>query len=216
MISFGTGKYMELTDTSTTDQQTIYGLWDQNTTINNNRSTLIEQTVEATVVVNGDSYRINSNNSVDYTSKDGWYMDLPESGERVDVNPIGRDGRFVFATRTPSSTACAAGGNSWLMEFNYLTGGRLDVSPFDVNGDGVINSADLQTITLNNGTTIKVPVSGYRSGAGGMIATPTVIATDSNDQEFKVDTDTTGTVSSILESIPPSLSGRISWKEIHQ
>ena len=216
MISFGTGKYMELTDTSTTDQQTIYGLWDQNTPINNNRSTLVEQTVIDTLVINGDSYRVNSNNSVDYASKDGWFMDLPESGERVDVNPIGRDGRFVFATRTPSSTACAAGGNSWLMEFNYLTGGRLDVSPFDVNGDGVINYADFQTVTLSDGSTAQVPVSGYRADGSGMIATPTVIATENNNREFKVQTDTTGKVSSVLESVASSLSGRISWKEILQ
>ena len=224
MISFGTGKYMELTDASTTDQQTIYGLWDQNTTINSDRSTLVEQTVVATVVVNADSYRINSNNSVAYTgssNKKGWYMDLPESGERVDVNPIGRDGRFVFATRTPSSAACTAGGDSWLMEFNYLTGGRLDISPFDVNGDGFINDLDFQKITVGvdiNGDpiTIKVPVSGHRSDNGGMIATPTVISTDQNNIEHKIKSSSKGTTSSMLESVPGSLSGRISWKEIHQ
>ena len=218
MIGFGTGKYIELTDTSNTDPQTIYGIWDQNTNVSN-RSALVEQTIVAEVTVNTDEFRIFSNNSVDYSSKEGWYMDLPESGERVDVNPVGRDGRFVFATRTPSSAACTAGGDSWLMEFNYLTGGRLDISPFDVNGDGVINDLDFQEITEGvdgNGApiTIKVPVGGFRSGDGGMISTPTVISTDDSDIEHKIESSSKGNTSSVLESTAASLSGRISWKEI--
>jgi type IV pilus assembly protein PilY1 len=218
MIGFGTGKYIELTDTSNTDPQSIYGIWDQNSNISN-RSTLVEQTIVAVVTVNTDEFRIFSNNSVDYSSKKGWYMDLPESGERVDVNPIGRDGRFVFATRTPSSAACTAGGDSWLMEFNYLTGGRLDISPFDVNDDGAINDLDFQEITEGvdgdgNPITIKVPVGGLRSGDGGMISTPTVINTDENGLEQKVTASSKGAVSSMAESTPLSLTGRISWQEI--
>lgn len=212
MISFGTGKYMELSDTSNTDAQTIYGIWDQNANISS-RSTLVEQTVFATVTVGGDNFRINTDHPV--TGMDGWFMDLPESGERVDVNPIGRDGRFVFTTRTPSSAACTAGGDSWLMEFDYLTGGRLAITPFDVNGDGFINLNDLQTITVGGVDYEDVPVSGRRSQAGGMTATPTVIDTENEDTEYKVTTSSTGAVSSLLESAQTSLKGRISWQEIN-
>lgn len=225
MIGFGTGKYMEITDLSSTGSQTFYGIRDLNANISD-RSDLVAQTVLIEVSIEDTSvsptvtnkYRITSQNAVTYPSQKGWFMDLPETGERIDVNPIIRDGRFVFVTRTPSTAACTAGGDSWLMELDYLTGGRLDISPFDINRDGVINTLDFQTVTVTiNGeeVEINIPVSGYRSGNGGMMSTPVVIRDpDTPDQELKIDTRSTGTVDGLAESRETAYSGRISWEEI--
>lgn len=225
MVGFGTGKYLEIADLSTSNRQTVYGIWDQNSNVNS-RSSLVEQTV-LTIVSKVDTsvspaitnkYRITSQNTVDYSSDNGWFMDLPESGERVDVNPIIRDGRFVFVTRTPSTTQCDSGGSSWLMEFNYLTGGRLDISPFDYNNDGVINSADYVTVTVTidgQQVTITVPTTGFQSGNGGMMATPTIVKDPARpDEEYKISAKSDGSISSILESALGDYSGRISWEEI--
>jgi len=218
MLGFATGKYIELSDISTTDDQTLYGIWDHDVEVSN-RSSLVEQTVIATQTINTNQYRITSAETIDYTSTSkGWFMDLPESGERVDLNPVIRDGRFVFVTRTPSSAPCVAGGTSWLMELDYLTGGRLDISPFDVNGDNSINHLDYVTITVADGSggtvDIQVPVSGYQSGNGGMIATPTILKTNDPDTEIKILSNSNGQVQAKKESADVSYKGRISWEEI--
>ncbi len=208
MVSFGTGKYIELSDSSTTGTQTIYGIWDQSSNVSN-RSLLVEQTILATPTIGTDIFRVTSANSIDWTTKKGWFMDLPESGERVDVNPVIRDGRFVYVTRTPSTAVCAAGGNSWLMEFDYLTGGRLSISPFDVDNNGVIDSADFVTVVVG-GDTITIPVTGYHSE--GMIATPTIL--DDKDKEYKILSNSNGDVTTKLESKSFPIAGRSSWEEI--
>ncbi|OUR73990.1 hypothetical protein A9Q78_01870 [Methylophaga sp. 41_12_T18] len=225
LIGFGTGKYLEHNDISSTASQSIYGIWDQAAVVSN-RSSLVEQTIIELQTINFDHYRITSSNTVDYTSKKGWFMDLPESGERVDVNPVIRDQRFVFATRTPSSAACVAGGTSWLMELDYLTGGPLDVSPYDVNGDGVIN--DLDAVEVNaldefgnimldeNGDPItkKVYVSGHQDSDGGMLASPTTLGKDPDDEELKILSNSDGQIQAKLESVNTEYKGRVSWEEI--
>jgi len=218
MIGFATGKYNEHSDLSDTSEQTIYGIWDENHNISD-RSPLVEQTVLNQTTIGGNDFRVTSSNVVDYISKKGWFMDLPETGERVDVNPVIRDGRFVFVTRTPSTVTCDAGGTSWLMELDYLTGGRLDISPFDVNGDGIINHLDYVEIQIgvdDNGDPIKikVPVSGFRDGNGGMISAPTILDTDEDDEELKILANSNGQVKTILESVQTDYKGRVSWEEI--
>lgn len=196
LVGFGTGKYIELTDLSSTATQTFYAIRDLNANISN-RSNLAEQTVLTEVSITDTSvtpnivtkHRVTSQNAVTYPSQSGWFMDLPESGERVDVNPVLRAGRFVFVTRTPSVTPCTNGGDSWLMELDYLTGGRLDYSPFDVNNDGVINDLDNITVTVDvmgTPTQISVPVSGYRSGGGGMMSSPATMTTNDAGLDVRI------------------------------
>ena len=208
MIGFGTGKYMELTDITSTGGQTFYALRDDGTSnikINGRAfGQLVEQTIERTKAINGDMYRFTSDHPIDFTNKKGWFMDLPESGERIDVNPIIRDGRFIFITRTPSSAMCDAGGSSWLMELNYLTGGRLDISPFDITGDSKIDQNDIDGGQTPSGLQI----------IGGMVATPTPIDTAAPTIEYKVLVDTSGEIQSIAESKKPTYKGRISWREL--
>ena len=83
----------------------------------------------------------NGSNPVESTEKLGWYIDLPESGERVHQAPTLRDGRVIFVTVTPANDPCAGEGTSWLMEVDAFNGGRLDESVFDFNKDRVFNDA---------------------------------------------------------------------------
>lgn len=60
MVTFGTGKFMESGDIPTTDEQGIYGVWDNldssNASYNVDRSMLLKRTVDATTgLVSGDS-----------------------------------------------------------------------------------------------------------------------------------------------------------------
>ncbi len=242
MVSFGTGKYLENSDvdpdpalTPPFRTQTLYGLWDktgdQARSIAN-RATLVEQTVVKTETVGTVSYRIISQNPVTWIddqttvgneAKDGWYLDLPNSsttGERLAYNPLLRFGRFIATTLIPSSTPCESGGKSWVMELDYLTGGRLDSSPFDVDGDGQINDLDLRTVTVDD-KEVPAAVGGLLLDVG-IAPTPTVIdggeslpgGTPPELQEFKIFSGSTGAIQSVKESVPPGRRGRINWREI--
>ena len=208
MVGFGTGKYLELSDIYSTEQQSFYGIWDQGAVIYD-RSQLVSQTVIGTQSVGSTKYRIGSLNKVHYPSDKGWYIDFPESGERVDVNPVIRDGRFVFITRIPSVETCLAGGSSWLMEVDYLTGGRLPMSPFDISGDKIINDEDLLRFSND-----KIVATGRQSSEDGMLSSPIIIETDNAKEEYKVIANSKGNIKSTLESAKDSFKGRIAWEEI--
>jgi len=215
MVSFGTGQYLEVADLSTTDEQSLYGIWDaalngSASTITGGRANLVEQSVLATIRVSNTDLRITSDHAVDYGSKRGWYMDLPTSGERVGYNPIVRDRRFVFVTLIPDVDPCAAGGSGWIMELDYLSGSRLAQSPFDVNGDLAISGLDLVDYT-EDGDTTSVPASGIALDIG-IPATPTVIGRDERT-EFKVISGSSGDMATLLEG-KSIAGGRLSWKQI--
>ncbi len=64
------------------------------------------------------------------------------SGERQVSTPILRGGKIIFTTVIPSGDECSAGGDSWLMELDALSGSRLASPPFDLNRDGVFDEED--------------------------------------------------------------------------
>jgi type IV pilus assembly protein PilY1 len=211
IVGFGTGKYIELNDISDNSVQSFYGIIDSDpstapsSVIKRATSSLTEQTVLAVVTDSGKEYRIISDTDV---STNGWYMDLPTTGERVAYNPIIRDGRFVFVTLIPDTDPCKPGGTSWLMEVSPFNGGALGKSPIDVNGDLGFNSSD-KLIYKDDGTNSYV--SGVKSTIG-ITSTPTVID-KTRSSEFKVMTGSIGETETVLESktVP---TGRMSWQEI--
>jgi type IV pilus assembly protein PilY1 len=150
-LYFGTGKYLEGTDIATTGQQTFYSIWDKalSPSTISGRSVLQQQTITTTTTVSGGTYRTSSANTVAWDApvvaggtKRGWYMDLPASGERVASKPTLYSNRILFTTLIPDSAVCASGGTGWLMELDAVGGGPLSGPSFDVNGDGVVDSAD--------------------------------------------------------------------------
>lgn len=60
--------------------------------------------------------------AMDWGSYGGWYVDFPQAGERMNVDPQLALGTLVFATNTPASTVCTAGGSSFAASFDYKTG----------------------------------------------------------------------------------------------
>ncbi|MEB0135682.1 PilC/PilY family type IV pilus protein [Actimicrobium sp. CCC2.4] len=221
MVTFGTGRYLQLTDTSDLTPQTFYGIWDPDgvtgATSATDRSVLVRQTMLAEVTASATdftAYRLSSNNLVNYPAQKGWYLDLqtPSSplpqGERVIFNPVIRGGRVIFTTLIPSSTACVFGGDGWLMELDAVSGSRLAVTPFDVNKDNQFSAADYLKASA---TSDAIPVSGRRSTIG-IPSAPTILRAEPK-REFKVMSGSKGTVESVLENAAGS-SGRLSWREI--
>jgi type IV pilus assembly protein PilY1 len=198
MINIGTGKYLENTDVSPPGSayltQSVYGIWDKNdnTTISLQttvaRSELLKQEVLVNVTTSAGLARVVSNNQPNWTDTSapplhkGWYLDfpantppalVPTTGERAVFQPTVINGRLIFTTLVPSTATCSSGGESFLMVLDNMTGGRFTQSPFDVSGDGTINSSDLVTVAGQS-----VAVSGVATGigsTGGIAGTPTVI-----------------------------------------
>ena len=214
MLLFGTGKYLESGDLSNTNVQTFYGIWDKNSTTITGRSSLVQQTVLG--VNSTGQYRITSNNSVDWATKKGWYMDLPTTGERVAYNPLVRPGNvLVFATLIPGGNPCVPGGDGWIMELNALSGARFSTPTFDTNGDGVIDEGDL--VQIAGDPSSKGGAGGVKSLVG-ITPTPTVLrvsrGSSGSSFEIKYAPGTTGDIQRIRERSYDTTRGRIAWREM--
>ncbi|HSI44460.1 MAG TPA: PilC/PilY family type IV pilus protein [Methylotenera sp.] len=126
VIFVGTGKYLETGDLSTTQLQTEYAIQDDDVsaTLVNPRNTLIRQTLSAST--DGSATRVATNIPVNFYTGRGWFVDFPESGERVNIDGTLIQGALILPTIVPSNTACSPGGHGWLNFLNYQTGGALD------------------------------------------------------------------------------------------
>lgn len=186
MVVFGSGKFFELDDITSSNPQSLFGIWDPvdfgvstGTTALTDRSRLVQQTISSPQVgADGNTYFSISANAVDYTAttpKRGWYIDLPNTGQRM-VYPFELlKNRFVLAdTISPANVSldpCSqtSAGTGYLYLFDALTGGGPQIQIFDTNGDGNIDSSDLI-------------VSGVQGAADGKNKT---IAGDSNASDSK-------------------------------
>lgn len=237
LLLFGTGKYFETGDHNSNGQttQTFYAIWDPRTTTLNsfNRAQLKQQDILLeTQNTDGDRFRISSDYSFNWGldsssgQKRGYFIDLinlssggSNDGERIVNTPIIRDDKAIFTTLIPSDDACLGDGTSWIMEVNYLTGGRLEYSPFDYNGDGVIDENDYVTATIDTDgdgepETVKVPVSGR--GFDSIVSTPAISrVADTSNLEVKIMSNANGGLTIIKEAAAIDSIGRASWIQLN-
>ncbi|MEJ2742262.1 MAG: PilC/PilY family type IV pilus protein, partial [Gammaproteobacteria bacterium] len=215
---FGTGKFFEVNDSVNTNigVQSFYAIWDKTTTTVS-RSALQQQVIEAEVKGVGDlDLRKTSSHPIDWTSRQGWFLDLvepgkPDSGrgERVVRGPILRSGKVIFPTLLPASDECSGGGSGWLMELSAHDGARLEKPVMDVNNDGVITAADRLP---GNANLVAFP-SGVRSVNGGVPSQPAIVL-ESARSEKKYVGQSSGTVLTITEDPGNKRFGRQSWRKV--
>lgn len=185
--------------------QTYYGLWDKNdeakTRITSRSSLQKQRVLDSVTTATGDTYYVQSRCEPNYSDdvltsgnvtdpwcpsgigtasnlsqQLGWVFDLPNSGERVvSDRPLLDSGVLTFTTLTPSTDPCTGNTVGREYDLNYLSGGAMTTSVFDLNGDGIINSSDYFAITVVSdsgvSTTYTVPASG-RLLRGGASDTP--------------------------------------------
>lgn len=215
LVVFGTGSYLDTNDTATTQVQTVYGIWDEDATVSSaSRANLQQQTINTVTVTSSSAvtiggttvntshdYRTISASTLDWTAKRGWYINLPDSGERVGFNPEVRGGNILkFVTTVPSSDVCAAGGYSWEYYIDALTGGRLSYSPF----------MDLQATQDFGGT--NAYASGRKSSVG--ITPPGTILTEGQGRGSVFSGGSTGEMDYYKVNLGQATAGRVSWREI--
>ncbi len=201
-VLFGTGSYISIADQTNRDLQQWVGLIDRGPAIVG-RGGLEQVNILQEATSNGVLARTIETNSTPGT--DGWFIDLitpgaSATGERMVVPNIFRGGSLIGVTRIPDGGGdpCnASGSTGFIMAIDPFTGGRLQTSPFDLNGDGIFDAND-----GINGT----PAFGFGLTAGTY--SPLLISDRFylNDQNANI---TQGRVP--FGSQPPI---RVSWREI--
>lgn len=166
MVLFGTGSFFTEQDPFDKSVQTLYGIRDLgNVVIKNN---LQPQTIIFRGAFNGIDVTALSKNTVNYSSQSGWYLDLiynnQAQGERLVTYPETWFNRFRVATTIPNASPCEPGALSWSMEIDYLTGGRLDYSIYDLDGNKKIDDDDMIQVDGE-----WVPVSGIKLDSPGAL-----------------------------------------------
>ena len=137
--------------------------------------------------------------------------------EKQVSTPIVRNGNVIFTTVIPETNPCSGGGRSWIMELSVLSGKRLDVAPFDINGDGKFDDADLIPVTDANGDTVYIPPSALASEDGmGILQSPGVVDGErpSGPVQYKYSPGSSGSIQRITENPGAGTTGRQSWRQI--
>ena len=160
-VFFGTGALLQQEDLADTSLQSWYGLRDRGQQIPGRAG------LKATRILSeaGGGRAIEQNEE---PGEDGWVLDLASpgrapAGERMIVPSQFRGRVLVGTTRIPDPRdPCAPGGSGYLMAIDPFTGGRLDDSFFDMDGDGVVGGPG----DLIDAEGTPVPSSGYLVGQG--------------------------------------------------
>ena len=139
MVYVGTGLYLGPSDipgavganASSSQTQSMYGLKDVLTSALPTplRTTLQQQTFTSTGTT-----RTATNYAVNYATQNGWYIDFPTTGERVNTDPTIAVGALIFTTNIPSGVVCQPGGSSWEYFINLKTGGLVEYSTVGYSG----------------------------------------------------------------------------------
>ena len=202
LVLFGTGQYIATGDNASTATQSFYGVWDSGSKELDNTD-LVEQTLGTGTTTGNFSGRTATNYAVDYSGgADGWYMDLPESGERVVTDAVVRGNNVFYNTAIPTTDPCGSGGDGWLMIVKINNGGRPDSVAFDLNFDGQLGTLDEISGEAAAGHKVRgLPSSPVTLGTKRYTST-----TESIDgASIEVDD---------IEKIPGIDTGRLSWEEL--
>lgn len=208
MVIFGTGKFVEQTDASSSGTQSIYSIWDNGGTDSADyglsRSSLQQQTVSensSTVNITTTSFNLGTSTKLVDLEKRGAYFDLPNGRERIAV-----DGAQGLSTVT----------------FNSI------IPSGDCSGEGIGRTYILNPLTLAAASPV---VSDNKIGFS---STPNYISLDDNvystrradgTRKYKVSNTivntgtqltSAGNVRTQTTKLPDSYitTGRISWREV--
>jgi type IV pilus assembly protein PilY1 len=132
IVYVGTGKLLGNSDRISAARQSVYAIKDPMTNSTSPVYTgirgatgFVQQTLS---LIDGETdRRTTTNNTVNLSNDNGWYVDLPDGGgsdpsERVNVDPILQLGTLVVASNIPAEEDCLAGGFGWVNFMDARTG----------------------------------------------------------------------------------------------
>ena len=142
VLFVATGQYVSVDDLSDNSTQSLYAIRDaySSTTppatsnVYGDPRAYASKPFVQQVITDVGGVRKMTQNDVDWDTKSGWYVDFPDTGERVSLDPTLVLGTLTVSTNVVSSTtadACAVGGYSWLYQLDYTKGGKIPTAPAD-------------------------------------------------------------------------------------
>ena len=196
-VYVGTGQYLGEQDLNPANYKTqsVWGIKDPltSTAVTSLRSTFKKV---VTTTVGGETsttaYRTSScAERCDSTA--GWFVDLPASGERVNIDMKLDLGTLLVASNLPPVSACEIGGSSWLNFFDASTGLAVAGSLNASTGSRVLNAlgALTQVVGIN------------------------IIRTATGEVKVQASTQDAGISSPYVAFSTPAPTGkRVTWREI--
>lgn len=222
VVYVGTGLYLGVSDIASTNQQSFYAIKDKydSTTYGNPRtpsnnfvaqtltSTTCPSDAPATVCTSGQAVRTISATScqaMDWSSKNGWYVDFLTGGERSTTDSALGLGTLVFTTNIPNQASASACGTSSSTDTSASFAYAVDYQ----TGCSVQGSGNVAATSLGIGLVTK-PIIG-RLADGTIIA----IIRKSGGNAPSSGTDLGGTVV-LKPPVKPSggSTKRVSWREL--
>ena len=181
IVYVGTGRYLgtdDLVDPATLTppnqwayQQSLYAIKDKGTSYGNFRTGNV---VQNSLLVAGPTTRTTTNNTVDWATKDGWFMDFnpgnDSPGERVNLDLQLVQGTLIVATNVPNNSACAVGGDSWIYQFDYKSGTFVQSSALGVAGQKFTGQITVGLVV------VRLPSGVFKGIATGATGTKTPFA----------------------------------------
>ncbi|WP_188660605.1 pilus assembly protein [Arenimonas soli] len=202
-VFFGTGKYLESGDLTSTAVQSLYGIKDNDAAVGARATDLQARTMAVTSgTIDGKPVRAFQANAPLPADKKGWFVDLTvlPPAERMVGDPFLLGNVLVAASIIPSSDPCDAGGTGYINALDAYTGTSVQNPFFDVDGDGAF---DDDRLTSGQDS---LPVGSVNLGIA-MPTSPTVV------ESLLVAGGSLGTTGSVAVN-NPLVKGRISWREL--
>jgi Tfp pilus assembly protein, tip-associated adhesin PilY1 len=196
VISFGTGRFFRVNDRDDTQEQSIYGIFDEDGSSSGlTRDDLQEQSIddrnEDFEIDNEDqTFEVGQSSNEEVSdSQSGWYIDLDQvEGERVVSEATFPSGylreRVRFTTTIPDDNPCGTNVDGFIMEVQLGSGTAPNEPVFDIDRDGEfdegINRVRSGTrgerlSTIRDGDSDRIvdppgdtPAPDLRSGRGGV------------------------------------------------
>lgn len=195
-VLFGTGKYMEVADKSTTSTQSVYALYDSGSSVADSspagsaiisgRARLQAGTVSTsafTITVPAFKWG-RAMSDADTSQRSGWYFDFATSGERQSGTAQVVGNYAIFGSLIPGSSsvgaACVAGGGSGNQYVVNIDSGNgsFTTSTVGITGEPLVLNISTATTTStttptgtndNTGRRLRTTTSVYFSpGSGGL------------------------------------------------
>ncbi len=173
----GTGRYLASTDPSDTSQQSIYGFKDKNADYGTN----IRTANLVTQALSTGSSRTITNNTVNWSTQDGFVIDLnpgpgDSPGERIVLDPRLELGTLVFASNVPIVGGCTPGGDSFVYNLDFTTGSYVPGAVSNIaavrQGAFLVGFTPIQTIDGSIRTINTDSSGGLGTGSVNISKTP--------------------------------------------
>jgi hypothetical protein len=211
MVFFGSGRLLADADKGASVVNRFYGIYDDGSKLGLTETDLTEQQrthSTATARVYKNDLEVGYTRNA-FSTKRGWYITLPDAGERVIDRALVKGELVYFNTIIPDTSTCDAGGKGWENVVQMSNGGSAQGAQWDFNQNGSLDTGD---------THAGLSFAG-RKTAKGQPGAPKIIG----NQLFTPLTDkVTGTApgprdhfkNTKVASGSCKLCGRISWQEL--